>query len=79
MRGFAEVGKGNFRAKVEGRALIEDLYTDPRFGPSADLRMSLEGVTGNSHACLLDGPGFTAVPNIEAEVIQATDAGEVAS
>jgi leucyl aminopeptidase (aminopeptidase T) len=31
-----------------------------------DLSMSLEGVTGNSHACLLDGPGFTAVPNIEA-------------
>ena len=31
-----------------------------------DLSMSLEGVTGNSHACLLDGPGFSAVPNIEA-------------
>ncbi len=31
-----------------------------------DLSMSLEGVVGNSHACLLDGPGFTAVPNIEA-------------
>jgi leucyl aminopeptidase (aminopeptidase T) len=31
-----------------------------------DLSMSLEGVIGNSHACLLDSPGFTAVPNIEA-------------
>jgi len=31
-----------------------------------DLTMSLVGVTGNSHACLLDGPGFSAVPNIEA-------------
>ena len=31
-----------------------------------DLSMSLEGVIGNSHACLLDGPGFSAVPNIEA-------------
>ena len=31
-----------------------------------DLSMSLVGVTGNSHACLLDGPGFSAVPNIEA-------------
>ena len=31
-----------------------------------DLRMSLVGVAGNSHACLLDGPGFSAVPNIEA-------------
>ena len=29
-----------------------------------DLSMSLVGVTGNSHACLLDGPGFSAVPNI---------------
>jgi leucyl aminopeptidase (aminopeptidase T) len=33
-----------------------------------DLRMSLDGCTGNSHACILDGPGFTAVPNIEANV-----------
>ena len=31
-----------------------------------DVTLSLEGVTGNSHACLLDGPGFSAVPNIEA-------------
>ena len=31
-----------------------------------DLSMSLVGVTGNSHACLLDGPGFSAVPNVEA-------------
>lgn len=31
-----------------------------------DLRLSLDGVSGNSHACLLDGPGFSAVPNIEA-------------
>ena len=31
-----------------------------------DLSMSLEGVTGNSHDCQLDGPGFSAVPNIEA-------------
>ncbi len=36
-----------------------------------DLSMSLEGVTGNSHACLLDGPGFTAVPNIEANCAPA--------
>ena len=31
-----------------------------------DLSMGLVGVSGNSHACLLDGPGFSAVPNIEA-------------
>lgn len=36
-----------------------------------DLSMSLEGVAGNSHACLLDGAGFTAVPNIEANCAPA--------
>lgn len=36
-----------------------------------DLSLSLEGVVGNSHACLLDGPGFTAVPNIEANCAPA--------
>jgi leucyl aminopeptidase (aminopeptidase T) len=36
-----------------------------------ELSMSLEEVTGNSHACILDGPGFTAVPNIEANCAPA--------
>ena len=36
-----------------------------------ELSMSLEGVVGNSHACILDGPGFTAVPNIEANCAPA--------
>lgn len=36
-----------------------------------DLSMSLEGVTGNSHACIVEGPGFTAVPNIEANCAPA--------
>ena len=31
-----------------------------------DLEFSLEGRGGNSHCCLVDAPGFTAVPNIEA-------------
>jgi 2,5-dihydroxypyridine 5,6-dioxygenase len=31
-----------------------------------DLQLSVEGRSGNSHACIVDGPGFTAVPNIEA-------------
>jgi len=30
------------------------------------LTVGLEGAVGNSHSCLLRGPGFTAVPNIEA-------------
>ena len=41
-----------------------------------DLTVSLEGVTGNSHACLLDGPGFSAVPNIEANCSPAQVSGE---
>jgi leucyl aminopeptidase (aminopeptidase T) len=36
-----------------------------------DLSMGLGGVSGNSHACVLDGPGFTAVPNIEANCAPA--------
>lgn len=31
-----------------------------------DLTMSVKGRAGNSHACIVEGPGFTAVPNIEA-------------
>ncbi len=31
-----------------------------------DLEFSVEGRKGNSHCCLVDAPGFTAVPNIEA-------------
>jgi leucyl aminopeptidase (aminopeptidase T) len=31
-----------------------------------DLTFSLRGRTGNSHACIVRGAGFTAVPNIEA-------------
>jgi len=33
-----------------------------------DLTLSIEGRPGNSHSCVLDGPGFTAVPNIEANI-----------
>ncbi len=44
-----------------------------------ELSMGLKGVEGNSHACLLDGPGFTAVPNIEANCspTQGTCAGRL--
>ena len=41
-----------------------------------DLSMSLVGVTGNSHACLLDGPGFSAVPNVEANCAPTQDTAE---
>lgn len=33
-----------------------------------DLTFSIEGRPGNSHACVLDSPGFTALPNIEANI-----------
>ena len=41
-----------------------------------NLHMSLVGVTGNSHACLLDDPGFSAVPNIEANCAPAQGTAE---
>ena len=55
---------------TEGRRLR---VTNPA---GTDLTMSLEGVTGNSHACLLDGPGFSAVPNIEANCAPAQGTAE---
>lgn len=33
-----------------------------------DLSLGLEGRSGNSHGCIVDSPGFTAVPNIEANI-----------
>ncbi|MBW2148414.1 MAG: aminopeptidase [Deltaproteobacteria bacterium] len=33
-----------------------------------DLTFSVEGRKGNSHCCIVDSPGFTAVPNIEANL-----------
>ncbi len=42
-----------------------------------DLSFSVEGRRGNSHCCLLAGPGFTAVPNIEANLspVEGTSEG----
>ncbi len=36
-----------------------------------DLTFSLEGRSGNSHCCIVDSPGFSAVPNIEANTSPA--------
>ena len=71
----------DFRARQPlCRALAERLTTGGRLrvtNPAGtDLAMSLEGVTGNSHACLLDGPGFSAVPNIEANCAPAQGTAE---
>ncbi len=41
VRGYAEIGKGNFEAKVEGRVLVHDIYGDPRLGSTADVSMHL--------------------------------------
>ena len=71
----------DFRARQPlCRALAERLTEGGRLrvtNPAGtDLAMSLEGVTGNSHACLLDGPGFSAVPNIEANCAPAQGTAE---
>jgi leucyl aminopeptidase (aminopeptidase T) len=50
-------------------ALLSDgeeiLFTTPA---GTNLRFSVEGRSGNSHACVVDSPGFTALPNIEANI-----------
>ncbi|MCY3676745.1 MAG: leucyl aminopeptidase [Gemmatimonadetes bacterium] len=71
----------DFRARQPlCRALAARLTAGERLrvtNPSGtDLSMSLLGVTGNSHACLLDGPGFSAVPNIEANCAPAQGTAE---
>ena len=71
----------DFRARQPlCRALAARLTDGERLrvtNPSGtDLSMSLLGVTGNSHACLLDGPGFSAVPNIEANCAPAQGTAE---
>jgi leucyl aminopeptidase (aminopeptidase T) len=48
------------------RQLAEGTHLRATAPGGTEVEMSLEGSPGNSHACLLDGPGFTAVPNIEA-------------
>ncbi len=42
-----------------------------------DLRMSVEGRAGNSHSCIVESAGFTAVPNIEANTspVEGTSTG----
>ncbi len=71
----------DFRARQPlCRALAERLTAGERLwvtNPAGtDLSMSLLGVAGNSHACLLDRPGFSAVPNIEANCAPAQGAAE---
>jgi len=44
-----------------------------------DLRFSVEGRPGNSHCCIVDSAGFTAVPNIEANIspVEGTTQGVI--
>lgn len=45
-----------------------------------DLSFNIAGRSGNSHACIVDEPGFTAVPNIEANTspVEGTTEGTLA-
>jgi len=48
---------------------LTDAHTVRVTNPSGtDLTFNVQGRRGNSHCCILDGPGFTAVPNIEANI-----------
>ena len=44
-----------------------------------DLEFSVDGRAGNSHCCIVDSPGFTAVPNIEANIspVEGTTQGVI--
>lgn len=46
-----------------------------------DLTFSVAGRSGNSHCCIVDAPGFTAVPNIEANTspVEGTTNGVIVS
>lgn len=68
---------GGLMADFEGRKPVCDRMADRltaagvvrvTTAAGTDLTLSIEGRTGNSHGCILDGPGFTAVPNIEANI-----------
>ncbi len=53
-------------ALAERLSLAREVRVSNKAG--TELTFSVDGRAGNSHACVLDGPGFTAVPNIEANI-----------
>lgn len=55
----------------------EKVHVTTRAG--MDLRFSIAGRQGNSHCCIVDSPGFTAVPNIEANIspVEGTTEGVI--
>jgi len=63
----------DFRERKPVCDAIATRFTDARFirvtNPAGtELTLSIEDRAGNSHSCVLEGPGFTAVPNIEANI-----------
>ena len=55
----------------------ETIHVTTRAG--MDLSFSVDGRKGNSHCCIVDSPGFTAVPNIEANIspVEGTTTGVI--
>jgi hypothetical protein len=53
MSGFAEVGKGSFSGRLEGRATVVSIYDDPAFRGTADLRATLRYTNPEIKASLI--------------------------
>jgi leucyl aminopeptidase (aminopeptidase T) len=63
---FADFATRRLLCQATARRLSAASFVRVTNPAGTDLSFSIEGRSGNSHACIVDQPGFTAVPNIEA-------------
>ncbi len=63
---FTDFAKRRPVCQTMARRLTEATLVRVTNPAGTDLSFSVDGRSGNSHACIVDEPGFTAVPNIEA-------------
>ncbi len=63
---FADFAARQPLCKAMARRLTEASQIRVTNPAGTDLSLGIEGRRGNSHACIVDQAGFTAVPNIEA-------------